>query len=117
MPAVARPTMSRTAAAPTATKSHRRVVMSHSDALGAQPTFHLPLDGVQALACRRLVPCDEHGLRIRCANEAPAVAEQDAHAVDIDHIVFGLEVFHGLVHEIELPRLLDFDAKLGRRYE
>src|SRR5579885_2431034 len=105
MPASARPASSSTATAASASMSQRRVVMLHSNALRAQPAFHLALDRRETVLRGRLVPRDDHGLGIRGANESPAVAEQDADAVDVDHVVRRAEVLHGSLDQPELELL------------
>src|SRR6185437_1171954 len=97
--------MSRIATAARATTSHRRVVMSDSHALLAQPAFHLAADRGQPLRRRRLVAGDDYRLRVAGADQAPSVSEQHAHAVDVDHIVAGAEMAHRPLHETELERL------------
>src|SRR5438270_13783582 len=87
MPANARPRMSRTAASPNASISHRRMFMSHSNALLAQPSFHLAADLRQTLGAARFVARDDNRLRIGCADQAPSVSEQHAHTVDVDDVV------------------------------
>src|SRR5262245_40087156 len=107
--------MRSTAAAPRTTMSHRRDVISHSDALRAEPAFHLATNRSEALGRLRLVARDDDRLRVRCADETPPVAEQDANTVDVDHVVPLAEVFDRFLDEPELQLLLYVDAKLGRR--
>src|SRR6185436_9061330 len=94
--------MRSTAAAPRTTMSHRRDVISHSNALRAQPSLHLAANRGEALRRLRLVARDDDGLRVRRADETPAVAEQDAYAVHIDHIVPFAEMLHRFFDEPEL---------------
>src|SRR5829696_5003938 len=101
--------MSRTAAAPNATMSHRRFVMSHSHALLAQPAFHLATNRRETLGGRGLVPGDDHRLRVRRTDQSPAVAEQNTHPVDVDHVVSRAEVFHGALDEAELELFWNFN--------
>src|SRR5215831_6967297 len=97
--------MRSTAAAPRTTMSHRREVISHSNALRAEPTLHLAANRGEALGRLRLVARDDDRLRVRCADETPPVAEQDTHAVDVDHVVPLAKMFDRLLDEPELQLL------------
>src|SRR5207248_7021115 len=90
---------------------------SHADALRPQPPLHLALNRRQPLRRRRLVSRDENGLRVRGADQTPAIAEQDARAVDIDDVVLRAEMRHCFVDQSELALLRNFDPDLGRRYK
>src|SRR5689334_17109902 len=105
--------MRSTAAAPRTTMSHRREVISHSNALRAQPTLHLAANRGEPLGSLGLVARDGDGLRVRGPDESPAVAEQNADAVDVDHVVPLAEILHGLFDEAELELLRNVDAELG----
>ena len=74
--------------------------MSHANALRSQPSFHLAADRREPLGRERLVSGDDHRLRVRSANQPPAVAEEHAHTVDVDHVVPGAKVLHRAVDEI-----------------
>src|SRR3954468_1676930 len=115
--AATRPT-SRSAAAAMATAiSHRRGVMSDAHALLAKPTFHLAADGRETLLRLGFVARHDHRLRVRCADQAPAIAEQDTDAIDVDDLVLRLEMLHGLVDEGELLLFVDVDPDLRGRDE
>src|SRR6476661_2478867 len=107
--------MSRTAATPKASMSHRRVFMSHSNTLVAQPSLHLAADLGKSGGAARLVARDDDRLRVRGANQSPAIAEQHTDAVDVDDVVARAEILHGALDEIELDLLGNVDAELGRR--
>src|SRR5215471_13319422 len=104
--------MSSTAAAPRTTMSHRRDVISHSNALRAQPALHLAADRGESFGGLRLVPGDDHRLSVRCTDEPPSVAEQHANAIDVDHVVPLAEVFHRFLDESEFELLGNVDAEL-----
>src|SRR5690242_11839625 len=109
--------MRSTAAAPRTTMSHRRDVISHSNALRAQPTLHLAANRGQPLGGLRLVACNDDGLRVRGADESPAVAEQHADAVDVDDVVPTTEILHRFLDEPELELLRNVDAELWSGHE
>src|SRR3954467_2543727 len=101
---------SRSAATAMATAiSHRRGVMSDAHALLAEPAFHFAADGREAFLRLGLVSRHDHRLRVRCADQPPAVAEQHPDAIDVDDLVLRLEVLHGLVDEGELLVFVDLD--------
>src|SRR5436190_1856728 len=119
---MARATSRRTAAPATARKTHRRwggaiSRSSHAHALRTQPAFHLALDCRETLRRRRLVAGDKHWLRVRGANQSPAVAEQHAYAVHVNDIVLRAKMRDRFINDSELPLLRDFDTYLGCGYE
>src|SRR5215831_9855706 len=114
MPASSRPASSRTAAATNATMSQRRVVMSDANALSAQPPFHLALNRRQPVGAQRFVARDDHRLGIRGADEPPAVAEQYADTVDVDHVMTGAEELHRALDEAELELFRHIDSNFRR---
>src|SRR5215472_3052286 len=75
---------------------------SGADALRREPRFHLAADCRQTIVCLRLEAQHQHGLRIRRPNQSPSVAEEDAHAINVDHVVRLLEVRGRRVHYGEL---------------
>src|SRR5687767_10841041 len=89
--AATRPTSSNAATAMADASSHRRSVISEAHALLAEPAFHFPADLREPLLRLRLVPGDDHRLGVRRADQSPAVAEQDAHTVDVDDIMLRAE--------------------------
>src|SRR6185436_21083822 len=109
--------MRSTAAAPRTTMSHRRDLISHSNALRAQPPLHLAANRGEPLGRLRLVARDDDGLRVRRADKSPPVAEQDADAVDVDHIVAVAEVLHRFLDKTKLELFGDIDAELRRGNE
>src|SRR4051812_23783012 len=93
--AATRPRSSSAATAMATAISHRRGVMSDAYTLLAKPAFHLAADGRETLLRLSLVAGDDHRLCVRRADQAPAVAEQHANAVDVDDLVLRLEMLHG----------------------
>src|SRR6185503_18795029 len=91
----ARPPISMAAATATPTRRRLRVVdvTSNLHALGAQPAFHLIPDSGEALCRPRFESHHDHRLRVRRANQTPAVPKQNARAVNGDHLVPGGEIF------------------------
>src|SRR3954469_5187021 len=103
----------------TPVKSRLRVesVTSDLDALGAQPSLHLELNLVELWLGSRLESHDQNRLSIGCANEAPAISEQDAHAVYREYVVLRGEVFLRLFDDAEFLVVRTIDANLRRRDE
>src|SRR5688500_1312985 len=97
--------------------SRRRAVMSDRYALIAEPLFHLLADRVELALRAGLESHDEDRLRVRGANEAPSVAVQHAHAVDIDYFVNRSEVLSSLLDDSELDVVGTVDTNLRCRYE
>src|SRR6185436_14402665 len=104
----ARPPISMAAATATPTRRRLRVVdvTSNLHALGAEPPFHLILDGGQALGRPSFESHHDYRLRVRRANQTPAVAEQNARAVNGDHLVPGGEMFCRLFDDAELDVII-----------
>ena len=50
--------------------------------------FHFTSNCCEPVGGARLITGDEHRLRVGRADQSPAVAEQHAHAVDVDDVVF-----------------------------
>src|SRR6185503_20512687 len=115
----ARPPISMAAATATPTRRRLRVVDVTSDlhALGAEPPFHLILDGSQSLSGPRLEPHHDNRLRVRRANQTPAVAEQNSRAVNGDDVIPGREMSYRLFDDAELDVIVTIDANLRRRHE
>src|SRR5688500_18354679 len=116
----AAPTRAAMSSSPTpasARASHRRGVTSDLDALRPEPAFHVRANRLEALGRPRLEPADEDGLRVRRAHETPTVAEEDARAVDVDHVVRLLVVLRRPGHDLELLGVRAVDADLRRRDE
>src|SRR5512141_687248 len=109
-----RPSSRTAAAATSAHASRRRWVMSDLDALLPEPAFHLAADCSEMLCRARFESHHEHGLGVRCANEAPAVAKENAHSVNVDHFVRGSEVRGRLLHDSELHVVRAVDTNLRR---
>src|SRR4051812_29785823 len=97
--------------------SHRRGVMSDAHALFAKPALELGPYRVELSFRPGFISRHDHRLRIRRPDQPPPVAEEDAHAVDVDDVVLRPEMLHRLVDEPELLLLVDLDANLGRRHE
>src|SRR5438105_11170158 len=104
-----------------ATPTRRRLrggsITSNLDALRAQPALHLRLDGVETLFGSCLEPHHDHGLGVRGANKSPAVAEEDAHTIDGDHLVPGGKVPGRLRDDSEFFGIWAIHANLGSRNE
>src|SRR5512144_391721 len=97
--------------------NQRRASMSGRDAAGAEPPLHLTANLREALRGTRFESDDEDGLRVRRADESPAVAEQDAGAIDADDLVVAREVPNGFIDDRELPLVRTVDANLRGRHE
>src|SRR4051794_29033882 len=97
--------------------SHRRMFMSHSNTLFAEPSLHLAANRRESLGAAGFVARDDDGLGVRRANQSPSITKKDANAVDVDDVVTTAEVLHRAFDEIELDLLRHLDAKLRRRDE
>src|SRR5205814_5154380 len=88
-------------------------ITSNLHAFRAQPTLHLRLNGVESLFGAGLESHHDYGLGVRCADQSPAIAENDASAVNGDDLVAAGEVFRSLLDDTELPVVRAIDANLG----
>src|SRR5205809_2624332 len=59
-------------------------------------------------------PHDQCRLGVRSADEAPAVAEQDSGAVDVDNLIGTLEIFCHLTDDVEFHLVGTVDAYFWR---
>ena len=103
---------------PNATTSHRRIVMSHADALLAQPSFHLAADRRQALArspprsARRCTGC------VFDARISPQPSPNRTRTPSTSMTsCLARKCFDRAIDEAELELLRHLDANLGRRDE
>src|SRR5256714_1717710 len=88
-------------------------ITSSLHAFRAQPTLHFRLNGVESIFCARLESHHDHGLGVRCADQSPAIAENDASAIDGDDLVAAGEVFGSFLDDTELSVVWAIDANLG----
>src|SRR5687768_1144026 len=113
MSASARP-RSRTAAAAISPKASRRLgVISDRYALLAEPAFHDRPDPVQIFLGPRLESHHENGLRVRCPYQSPSVAEQNADAVHVDHVMTRPEILPCLFDDSEFHVVCTVDPDFG----
>src|SRR5215210_5243003 len=91
-----------------------RGITSNLNALRSEPALHLRLNLLELLVRARFEAHDEDGLGVRCADESPAIAEQNTYAVDSYHLVFAREIILRLFHDPELLVIRAFDPDLRR---
>src|SRR5690349_14972190 len=74
----------------------------------------LARDRLQPFLARRLEPHHQDRLRVRRANQGPAIAELNPRAVDVDDGIEGGEVLPNLIHDSKFTLVGTVQPELGR---
>src|SRR5688500_10311030 len=112
-----RPATSTTAMPMRVTSAQRRPITSDRHSLRAQPRLHVIADLGETLRRASLEAEHEDGLRVRCPDQSPGVAEEHAHTVDVDDVVRRAKMGNGTVDDAELDLLGAVNADLRSRDE